>query len=328
LSDGQWRISDTPFYILPGQTGFVIFFMLTAFLFTRKFLTAGQQKVNWIEIYASRFLRLIPAYCVMLLVLFSLSIFASRLQDANWQDCKITDFLKWMTFTILGAPTLCKFVETNIAVAGVTWFLTYEWIFYFSLPLLALLTGKRPTLSVFIICSSLLILSFNAVPIYGVVYLSFSLGIISAFLDHYYPSQWLQRSRWASLVALGLLVGNSLWHVETSYTITSSLVIALAFHIFASGNTLWGILCTRTFQVFGLCTYSLYLFHGLLLYSSLYGLVQIYPDLHAINAAYWGVIMALTPLLIILSLTLYLFIERPPLQNARALAHWIERKVS
>jgi len=59
------------------------------------------------------------------------------------------------------------------------------------------------------------------------------------------------------------------------------------------------------------------------MYLSLYGLGQLYPDLHAINAAYWGVIMALTPLLITQSLTLFIFIERPHLQRARALAHWI-----
>jgi peptidoglycan/LPS O-acetylase OafA/YrhL len=326
LVDGQWRISDSPLYILPGQTGIVIFFMLTAFLFTRKFLSHEGSKQNWLQIFSSRLLRLLPAYAAMLLVLFLLTLYQTLANGGQWQTCLPLDFLQWIAFTLPGAPLLCNFAETQIAVAGVTWSLTYEWVFYFSLPFLALLTGKRPGLLVISVSLVCLVVSMRLLPAYSVVYLSFAIGIASAFLDFHRPSLALQHSRWASFLAICILVFNGFLHTQSSYTWTSVLLIALAFHIFASGNTFFGLLITRTFQVFGLCTYSLYLFHGLLLYFSLYSLLKVWPNFHLDNFSFWAAIFLLTPVLIIGSLFIYLFVEHPPLQKSKALAIWIEKQ--
>jgi peptidoglycan/LPS O-acetylase OafA/YrhL len=326
LVDGRWRISDSPFYILPGQTGIVIFFMLTAFLFTRKFLTHEGRQQNWLHIFSSRLLRLLPAYAVMLFVLFLLTFYQTLVNSGQWQTCRPLDFLQWIAFTLPGAPKLCNFAETQVAVAGVTWSLAYEWVFYFSLPFLALLTGKRPGLFVISVSLVCLVVSVRLLPAYSAVYLSFAIGIASAFLDFHRPSLALQNSRWAALLAICILVFNSFLHTQSSYPLTSVLVIALAFHIFASGNTFFGILTTRTFQVFGLCTYSLYLFHGFLLYFSLYSLVNVWPNLHVHNFSFWVAIVLLTPLLITGSLFMYLFVEHPPLQRSKALSNWIEKQ--
>mgnify|MGYP005605870341 FL=1 len=326
LGDGRWRISDSPFYILPGQTGIVIFFMVTAFLFTRKFLTHEGPHQNWLHIFSSRLLRLLPAYALMLMVLFLLTLYQTLTNAGQWQTCRPLDFLQWIAFTLPGAPKLCDFSETQVAVAGVTWPLAYEWVFYFSLPFLALLTGKRPGIWVISVSLLCLLVSIRMLPAYSVVYLSFAIGIASAFLDFHRPSLTLQHSRWAALLAFCILVLNSFLHPQSSYTWTSVLVIALAFHIFASGNTFFGILSTRTFQVFGLCTYSLYLFHGLLLYFSLYSLVSIWPNLHVDNFSYWAAIFLLTPVLVTGSLFIDLFVEHPPLQRSKALSSWVEKQ--
>ena len=315
LTEKQWRTSDSPFYILPGQTGIVIFFMLTGFLFARKFLTSKNRTENWIRLYTSRVLRLVPAYALMLSVLLLVIIFQTLKGHANWADCKMMDIISWAAFTIPGAPSLCGYNATIVAVAGVTWSLTYEWTFYSSLPFLAVLARKRVALPILILSGLACIILIRTIPIYTFVYFCFILGITSAFLDFHKPSQWLRNSPWAGLLAIALLITNSLIHNETSYKVSSALIIGMAFHIFSSGNSLYGMLTTRTFQVFGLCTYSLYLFHGLLLYTTLNYLNAEAPLFHLKNHIYWPTIIFLTPILITISLFIYLKVEHPPMQK-------------
>lgn len=116
------------------------------------------------------------------------------------------------------------------------------------------------------------------------------------------------------LLAIALLITNSLIHNETSYKVSSALIIGMAFHIFSSGNSLYGMLTTRTFQVFGLCTYSLYLFHGLLLYTTL-NYLNAETLISSQNHIYWPTIIFLTPILITISLFIYLKVEHPPMQK-------------
>jgi peptidoglycan/LPS O-acetylase OafA/YrhL len=52
--------------------------------------------------------------------------------------------LHWLAFTVFQAPDLNGFNPTSLIVAGVTWSLPYEWFFYLCLPVLALLSGRRP----------------------------------------------------------------------------------------------------------------------------------------------------------------------------------------
>ena len=328
LIDGKWRISHSPIYILPGQTGIVIFFMLTGFLFTKKFLTSKSTPENWIKIYTSRFTRLVPAYTLMLFGLFSVVFLQIFNGNAHWLDCRLSDAIAWLTFTIPGAPNLCGYSATNIAVAGVTWSLTYEWAFYFSLPLLAKITGKHVHNTVLLLSTTALIIFIKTIPFYPFVYFCFLMGAASAILDHKKPSTWLQNTPQAGTLALALLITNSLINTDTSYKISSALIIFLAFHIFASGNSLFGILNTRTFQVFGIITYSLYLFHGLLLYATLSYLISKLPILPYKDHFYWTTIISITPLLIGVSLFSYLKIEHPPMLMTSKISKSIEKKIN
>lgn len=328
LLDGTWRVSDTPQYILPSQKGIIIFFMLTAFLIARKLLISKDASEDWIQVYTSRILKLVPAYAVMLIILFTTILVQTWLNTETWHECSLESFLSWVVFTIPGAPELCKFKENNIAIAGVTWSLTYEWVFYFSLPLLAVLSGKKPSWVALLICGGLLILVFNAIPKYPVVYLSFDFGIISAFSDHLYPLQKLQDSILVSVAAVLLLIFNGFIHLQTFYTIASVFIVSFAFHVFASGKILMGIISTRTFQVLGLGTYSLYSFHGLLLFFGLTGITHFIPELPNNNLMCWSFIIFLTPMLIAGTLAMYLIVERPPLQRTQKVSAWIDKVIA
>jgi peptidoglycan/LPS O-acetylase OafA/YrhL len=50
----------------------------------------------------------------------------------------------WSSFTVLGGPDINMVERTTLILAGVTWSLPYEWMFYLLLPLLFLMRGGWP----------------------------------------------------------------------------------------------------------------------------------------------------------------------------------------
>ncbi|QYS89434.1 acyltransferase family protein [Flavobacterium davisii] len=160
----SWEAPKSNLYNQLGQTSVSLFFMITSFLFVTKLLNSKNQKINWNIIFISRFFRLVPMYLVsifpLVLIIFIIS---------NWQlnvspFHLIRELLEWITFTILESPIINNLSYTHIINAGVVWSLPYEWLFYFSLPLISILIFKKELLF-FILqlasCSSYLSLKFT-----------------------------------------------------------------------------------------------------------------------------------------------------------------------
>jgi peptidoglycan/LPS O-acetylase OafA/YrhL len=300
--------------------------MLTGFLFCKKIIGSKEKKTTWIEIYIARFLRLAPVYILMLIIL-ALAIGWGVFKDyIDASKCRLEDALSWLLFTIPGAPLLCEYKRTNVMTSGVTWSLTYEWLFYFSLPALAQIIGKKPPLP--LLLASIFIASAIAfiLPFYPVVYLSFLVGIISGYFDHKHHSQNLEKKLWVGLASIAILIGNGFLNNQTSYTILSVFLIGISFHIFASGNSLAGILKTRTFQTLGLCTYSTYLLHGLALFITLTTVKKIIPDIHTNDVTYWTTIILMSPVLIFFCLLVHISIEFPMIKKTKFVVAYIAAK--
>jgi peptidoglycan/LPS O-acetylase OafA/YrhL len=102
-------------------------------------------------------------------------------------------------------------------------------------------------------------------------------------------------------------------------------MLTLAFCIIASGNSLFGLLHLRVSRALGEMAYSIYLLHGLLLFTTLIVLDQKGgPPFSATH--HWGVILALTPVLIILCRLTYLGIERPGNRQVDRLTRLVSRQ--
>ena len=315
LEDGQWRVSSSPFLIIPGQTGIAIFFMITGFLFAKKYLDSKNQQIDWVKVYCSRFFRLYPAYLFSMLLLFSIVAASSFYSKSTENNINILSYLKWILFTIPGAPALNGLQDTNIMMAGITWSLTFEWAFYFSLPILAAVLGTKISWPAIAFGAAMLLTTLYFIPFYGLVYFMILLGVLSAIVDKYANLQDLLNTKIAGILAIALLIFNGFINNQTSYTATSIALIGVAFMVFAAGNTLSGFLNSKAIQIFGLGTYSIYLLHGPLLYITFKLIQKNNYEIYKSNEGFWLIILVLSPILVIFSIFSYVFIEVPSMKH-------------
>ena len=59
---GRWAIMPLRAYGNFGSVSVIVFFMITAFLFTTKLLDSRRGKMHWLRMLVSRFMRLTPLY--------------------------------------------------------------------------------------------------------------------------------------------------------------------------------------------------------------------------------------------------------------------------
>jgi peptidoglycan/LPS O-acetylase OafA/YrhL len=325
LGDARWRTSESPLFILPGQTGIVIFFMLTGFLFAGKYLDSPKKNIDWVAVFCARIMRLYPAYLVAILVLFGITLATGLLGQHPIWPIDLSALIPWILFTVPGAPDVFNAADTRIVIAGVTWSLTFEWAFYFSLPILAPLMGTAISWRAILISGVFLILTLVWIPFHGLVYYMLGLGVVAAIIDRKTRLTHYLANPIAGIAALGILIFNGWLFNTTSYTAGSVSIIACAFLIFASGNSLFGFLTSKLIQILGLGTYSIYLLHGPILYVSLNVMQHFYPGFHLEHLWFWGMIALISPLLVCVSVSSFIFVEAPAIQSASGLSKRVKK---
>jgi len=313
LDEGVWRTASNPLYILPGQTGIIIFFMITGYLFASKFLQ--KSSINWKSLFISRLFRLYPAYILMYCAL--ILIVLANTDKESISSCNLKQFLDWFLFTATGNSNICNFKYTNLVVAGVTWSVAFEWAFYFSMPILASILGVKPNLRWIIFSALFTIVTVNTLPKYYLVYYMMLAGVITACIEHRFKLPNFFTNKYFATVGILLLFINFILNSETSYTASSVFFIALFFILLAAGNNFYGTLTSRPLQIFGLATYGIYLYHGIILYGTLITLKPIWLDFHKNEFYFWLSIIAITPVIIFASLLSYIYIEYPSLKIAK-----------
>lgn len=323
IEDGRWRASDSPSLIIPGQTGIVLFFMITGFLFAKKYLESKNQKIDWAKEYLLKILSLYPAYLFSMCILFGI-IYATSFQE----KIELTPYVKWILFTIPGAPLLNGNPETNIMMAGTTWPLTFVWAFYFSLPLIATILGAKKSWPAIIFGTTMLVATLYFIPFYGLVYLMLFIGTMAAAIDKYTNLKAILNEKIFGLIALLLLISNGFFNNETAYNATSIAIIGLSFLIFSTGNSIFGVLTKKPMQILGASAYSIYLLHGPLLYIFIKIIQNSNYEIYKSNEGFWLIIIALTPALVLTSVFSYVFIEAPAMKYQEKIIKLIRKIIS
>jgi hypothetical protein len=223
-------------------------------------------------------------------------------------------------FTMLGSPDLNNLGHTAAIVAGVTWSLSYEWFFYLTLPVIAGCAGMRIPLRYLAIgLMASISLYFWGPKIWHLF--AFLSGMLSALM---YKAKFAQihGPRWYSSIFIISSLSLICCFSDTAYTVIPLLVMAICFLMLASGNTIFGILSNSTSVFLGEMAYSIYLLHGLVLFS-LFNFVfapsvsqQFEPTQH------WLLVATATPLLILLSYLSCTFIEKPGIKSSVKLTEW------
>ena len=142
IHTGSWDFPKSNLYTQFGMTGVSFFFMITSFLFITKLLDAREQGINWKNFFISRIFRILPMYffSLVLIVCIIMSIGKWRL-NVGYHTFVIS-ILDYLFCTIRQSPFINNFDHTKVVSAGVVWSLRYEWLFYFSLPLISLFIIK------------------------------------------------------------------------------------------------------------------------------------------------------------------------------------------
>ncbi len=264
LATQRWEPPASRAFSHMGETSVALFFMITAFLFTRKVLQMDERPIQWVQLYASRLGRLLPLYALAIAIMLGMAwiLTGATLQEPPQQ--LLLNTLGWLAFSIRGAGNLNGLTDTYQLIAGVTWSLRYEWWFYLSLPLLAVLLKRRiqmpwsvlALINVALFGSAWLLRVELALPFLG--------GVAAAYAVQWPTVQKVAARRWSGFIVLGGLALTVLG-TESAYTPEATVLLGVAFILIAAGNDLFGLLSTATLRALGELTYSLYLLHGLAL---------------------------------------------------------------
>lgn len=313
LKNGFWVFTPSNLYNHLGTTSVGFFFMITAFLFFSKIANNQNRKLNWKQLFIGRVLRILPLYLTICILVFTIV-----LAKSNWILSEpignITrEILQWISFIQVD---INNYADTRIIVARVVWSLAFEWLFYFSLPLLGWLCFRVRASKLTFFLSLLLFalyayIIWNFYPVGAVKRLCPFLGGIAAVFAYKINSlKELSRSNYLSVnIAILLLI--TLFFFRDAYSIVPFLLIVIIFISFALGNTFFGILLHPYSQLLGIISYSIYLLHGILIFTTL----NFIPGLKSIVIAspinYWIFISFNCTILVLVSAISYKNIEHP-----------------
>jgi peptidoglycan/LPS O-acetylase OafA/YrhL len=307
-----WEDPKSALFTHFGQTSVVLFFIITAFLFLTKLLE-HKSDFDWSAYLKARFFRLFPMYFCVVLFIFAMVGYYSDFKQLDSVLGLLKSSLSWLFFTVDGAQDINGFHSTFLMNSGVSWTLPYEWMFYFLLPVFALLLRKKvpyKTTLVFTLVF-LLILWINQASLRH--FMPFIGGIVAAVMLQKMNLRPILERPVYSFIALALLVVSILCF-DSGRKPVPIICSSLFFIIIASGNSLFGVLTREFSRKFGQITYSLYLVHGTLLFVLFYGVLGLERASQLSETEYWGLIaLTVIPLLLISQLT-FKYIELPMMQ--------------
>lgn len=308
LKTGEWVLPNTHLYAHFGQSSVALFFMITGFLFFRKILDGKKSPIDWLRLFVSRFLRLTPLYFLLVFLVFLVVMKISDYEMKGTLSSIVLDMFKWFAFTVFGAPDINGIKDTRYIVAGVTWSLRYEWLFYLCLPVLAVIHGLRVPVYALLLGG----VGFTALGAWHVSihYVSFVCGIFAASLIRF---NWLRKfalTPFSSLFAI-VLLGAVVLCFSSGYEFFSILLIGIFFALISSGTSIFGILTNPLSRLFGEFSYGMYLLHGIIIFVVFDFVIT--PDvLREFNGnEYSLVVLSITPVIVFFGFISFKYIESP-----------------
>jgi peptidoglycan/LPS O-acetylase OafA/YrhL len=300
---GVWDLPPSRLTTFLGCGGVAFFFMITAFLFWNQ-VSRRDRPFDTRSFYISRIRRLVPMYlvAVSLLILTVIAITHFRLSIPPLVFFQ--QLTSWLIFTAPGAPDI-NGVEKTFVINGVFWSLVYEWKFYLFLPLLAVLKTQTARISALLVTCAYLTLPSTV----GVQWFFVS-GVIAATIVRAHKVSSIAQHWLSGVVALLFIAATIAWQPEC-YSVIGAALLFLPFIVFASGNSLFGLLTSPLTRLLGIVSYSVYLTHSWVLYL-LSRLVNHYVSIASLTLTeYWALGAAVCVTTIGISVLTYRYIEHP-----------------
>lgn len=309
VTAGTWSMPSMLFENL-GKASVCLFFMVSSFLFYNKVLAIQSSPMDWPRFAISRALRLTPLY---LLAMALLMIEVGVASEWHLNESPLTllkSIVSWLGFTILGTPDINQIKNTNLIIAGVTWSLVYEWIFYAALPIIALLSARKVPFSALLLSAVISLLLYRLIHPDPFILIAFLGGIAAAVIVRWGKLNALLRSNWIAPILILLLYQSWTLHYKP-WNPQTLLILTIVFTAISAGNSIFGTLDKPVPRKLGEVSYGIYLFHGLILY----GVLQLSPigQLAALQTSsiYLVAILGITTFTVALSCISFRFIEAP-----------------
>jgi peptidoglycan/LPS O-acetylase OafA/YrhL len=329
LQTGRWELPPSNLYTQFGHSSVFLFFMITGFLFFSKLIDGRTQTIDWGKLFVSRFLRLTPLYLFFVFLLFLLIAYLSNGKLNVSIPQLLTSIAGWLSFTILGTPTINGIGGIVLAsVAGATWSLPYEWLFYLALPLLALTVKTKPTLR-YIVFS---IVGITSLTIWGgsfrpFILIPFLSGIVAALLARSSDFCLFATNQFSTFIALGCIAITVIVY-PSALNPSPLFLLSVAFALIACGNNMFGLLTSPVSRTLGEMAYSIYLLHGITLFVTFKFILGINTSKALSPATYWIALLGVTPILICICFTTFHFIESPAMRSSSKVTAWLRSHIT
>jgi peptidoglycan/LPS O-acetylase OafA/YrhL len=268
LHDGVVALPPSSFYVLIGQAGVAVFFMITGYLFWAQLLRSSG-RINWIRLYVGRVFRIGPLYlaaalCVIVFVACACELHLNVAVSALRRS--IAELLALGALRVPGEINGYRIGE----LFGVAWTLTWEWKFYASLIVLAPLARYRRIHLPAVLGTTFLALCADryvddgqilVLPTGNICATLFLVGMSCASLERQNVGARLPPALGSlCLAALLILMFLTCGAAYAAYPIS---LLGLALFLILSGVDLFGLLTSRPAVRLGNVSYGVYLLQGI-----------------------------------------------------------------
>lgn len=260
---GKGPYTESVFFNTLGSIGVSLFFMITGYLFWSK--VRKHNDVNWVSLFSSRAFRIGPLYLAVmafycLIVLFKIDFQVTSINLDNIRGQLSTLLFLGMDYKPHAFMNRSEF----LGYIGPTWSLFYEWLFYLSLPVLALIANKKGVASILTCSFIFLCLINNKVDGYFFSKL-FILGMLTYELKNIKIASFEKNNLIASTIVIVLfLISMFFSNGNQVYNNSSAVCLGLAFLLIVRGCSIFGILKTKGATRIGSMSYSIYLTHNMI----------------------------------------------------------------
>jgi peptidoglycan/LPS O-acetylase OafA/YrhL len=324
LSEGVWRVPASRVFSHLGSGAVGLFFMITGYLFWGKMLR-DRGRPDWQALYLGRLFRIGPVYlCAISLMLIDVGF------RTDWQlhvtgRHLIHEIAVWLPLGAqAAAPNVNGLPHTFLLTAGVTWSLRYEWGFYASLAVLAVIARLASRHALVVIGAALLLsLVWAALvpgdaspfPSWPATVALFLSGMFVASLPRLPSDGW----RSSLLTAVVIVAIATSFVTSGAFSAFSIVCLGVAFYAIVSGCSVFGLLTTSAARRIGDVSYPLYLLHGLVL-STFAALV---PPVSA--PVFWIALTGAAFVAVMLATTAHVLVERPGVEFGRRISRAVTR---
>ena len=304
--DTTWNIKNILSEI--GDSGVDLFFVLSGFLIYGMLI---QKEQNYYSYLSRRAKRIYPTFLV---VFFIYVILGYIFPDEN----KIPQDLGQAFIYLIENLLLLPGIFNIVPMITVAWSLSYEFLFYLVTPWviygLRLRSWKLQHRILLIISLALAVFIFFAVyggPIRILMFLS---GMILF--------EVVTNTKWKPLKHLGIvsLFSAMVWLAvfpwtklpeEVKYGLLSIFLFIFCWECFSVSGKIQKLFSWTPLRWFGNISYSYYLLHGLTLKGIFLILGKLFPPETPLTWMYWGLIIPIFAITLIVAFVLFVVVEKP-----------------